>query len=342
MTKKILIVRFSSIGDIVLTTPVIRTVKKQYNDGDVELHYLTKSVYQPILAANPYIDKLHTIQRHVSEVSDELKAQDYDFIIDLHNNLRSSQVKRALRRPSRSLHKLLLRKFIYIRFKIDVMPDRHIVDRYMDVAAPLGVKNDMQGLDYFLRPEDEVDSATLPASHRNGYIAIVIGGQHSGKLYPVNSTVRLCQLLHAPVILFGSQDDHQRGQEIKTQVGDKVFNACGRFSLNQSAALIRDSQFVITNDTGLMHIAAAFRKKIISLWGATVPQFGMYPYLPGAGSKILEANSRRRPYSKHGGKALFKSAYTSWDGLEPEKIVQAINADTTSPQSSQNTGIIHS
>lgn len=323
MTKKILIIRFSSIGDIVLTTPVIRAIKNQFNHGVVEVHYLTKSIYEPILSANPYLDKLHTIKRNAGEISGLLREQQYDYVIDLHSNLRSFLVKRALGRHSRTLDKLDLRRLLYIRFKINFMPNRHIVDRYMDVVKPLGVKNDMRGLDYFLRPQDEIDPLGLPVLHRDGYIALVIGGKHTGKLYPVELLIQVCQHLDSPVVLLGSAGDRARGEAIVRQVGDKVFNACGLYTLNESAALIRDAQFVISNDTGLMHIATAFRKKIISLWGATVPEFGMYPYMPGEGSQILEAESPQRPYSKHGGKALFKSPYTCWSGLEPEKIILA-------------------
>ena len=323
MTKKILIVRFSSIGDMVLTTPVIRAIKTQYNDGDVELHYLTKSAFISVLRANPYLDRIFAIQRHVSEVTDALRKQQYDYVIDLHNNLRSWQVKIALRRPTFTLDKLDLRRLLYIRCKINLLPNKHIVDRYLEVVRPLGITNDGYGLDYFLQPQDEIDPIELPVIHRDGYIVIVIGGKHIGKLYPVQQLVQVCLQLQTPVVLLGGQEDRQRGDSIAEQAGARVFNACGRFTLNQSAALVRDARYVISNDTGLMHIATAFKKRIISLWGATVPEFGMYPYLPGEGSQILEAQSQQRPYSKHGDKALFRSPYVCWTGLEPEKIILA-------------------
>lgn len=326
MPPKILVIRFSSIGDIVLTTPVIRALKTQFSGGEVELHFLTKTVNRDILAANPYIDQLHTIDRKIAEVSARLKRERFTYVIDLHRNLRSFQIKRLLGRPCHSVDKLDLRRLLYIYFKINLMPSKHIVDRYMEVVRPLGVTNDMRGLDYFLRPQDMVDPAALPVTHRQGYIAIVIGGKHAGKLYPLPLLVQLCKQLTLPVILLGGAGDQQRGDRIVEQTGSQVFNACGKFSLNESATLVRDAQCVISNDTGLMHIASAFHKKIISLWGATVPQFGMYPYLPGPGSHMLEAVSADRPYSKHGGKALFKAPYNCWTGLEPEKIVQAVHS----------------
>jgi heptosyltransferase-2 len=335
MKKKILVIRFSSIGDIVLTTPVIRTLKQQLDHGDVEIHYLTKRKFADILAANPYIDQLHSIERKVSEVAEQLKQQQFDTVIDLHNNPRSFQVKRLLQRPSYSVNKEILRRWFYIKTGINLLSGSHIVERYMKTVAPLGVHNDQLGLDYFLRAEDEIDPQRLPASHRQQYIAVVIGGKHQGKLYPEDLVASVCRQLNTPVILLGDKEDQARGEWIAQQGGEAVYNACGQYTLNQSACLIRDAACVITNDTGLMHIAAALKKKIISLWGATVPEFGMTPYLPGPGSQILEAVSSQRPYSRHGQKPWFKKHYNCWHGLEPEKIVAAALGDASASGQAQ-------
>lgn len=324
MPHKLLVIRFSSIGDVVLTTPVIRALKMQYRHGDVELHFLTRARHREILAANPYIDKLHCIEHHISEVYHALQAERFDYVIDLHASLRSFMIKRRLGRPCRTLDKQTLRRFLYVYFKINLLPRRHIVDRYFDVLRDLAVVNDQQGLDYFLSVDDERALTALPASHRRDYLAIVIGGQHAGKRYPFDHLCALCRQIDIPVVLLGGPTDQRRGEAIVQQVGAKVFNACGRFTLNESAVLLREAQCVISNDTGLMHIASAFHKKIISLWGATVPEFGMSPYLPGSGSRILEAVSPQRPYSRHGGKQPFRAAYNCWTGLEPDKILQAL------------------
>ncbi len=326
---KLLLIRFSSIGDIVLTTPVIRCTKQQANGGDVEIHFLSKKKYQSILQTNPYIDQLITIEKSVSEVADRLKAEKYDYIIDLHHNLRSRHVKTLLSCPAYTFKKLSLKKWLFATFKINLLPNVHVVDRYMETVKPLGVHNDNQGLDFFISNEDKLDKHSLPETHQQTYIALVIGGQHPGKLYPTEKIIEVCQRFEQPVILLGGPEDNERAEVIATAVGDKVFNSCGKYSLNQSATLVRDAECVITNDTGLMHIAAALKKRVISIWGATVPQFGMYPYLPGPGSQILEpAEECDRPYSKLGNKTFYKAAYNCWKGLEPERIVATVREAT--------------
>ncbi len=136
--KKFLIIRFSSIGDIVLTTPVIRCLKAQVPGAEV--HYLTKKQFLPVLEANPYIDKIFTINDKVSEVLPELMEEDYNHIIDLHKNIRSKQVISSLKKPSTAFNKINIAKWLIVNLKIDRLPNVHIVDRYFETVQSLGVK----------------------------------------------------------------------------------------------------------------------------------------------------------------------------------------------------------
>lgn len=279
---KILILRFSSIGDIVLTTPVIRCLKKQLPEA--ELHYAVKSSYSNIIENNPYISKVHVLRDYMEEILPEMKKEKYDWVIDLHHNLRTLKIKKALKKvPSKSFHKLNIEKWIYTNLKINRMPNVHIVDRYMKTVEHLGVHNDGQGLDYFIPGRDEVKENDIPTSHQAGYIAFVIGAAHGTKRYPPEKVKELCMSIEHPFILLGGKEDYQTGKEIAAADPVKIYNACGKFSLNESADLVRRSKFVISNDTGLMHIAAAYKKPIISLWGNTVPAFGMTPYYGNKG-----------------------------------------------------------
>ena len=320
--KKILIIRFSSIGDIVLTTPVVRCLKKQLG---AELHYLTKKGYKGLLEANPYIDRIHTIEDKVSEKIAVLKEEAFDCIIDLHHNLRSLMVKRELKCPAYTFRKLNVRKWLFVNVKINLMPDLHIVDRYMKTVETLGVANDGEGLDYFIPPEAELDLTVLPKEQQKGYVAFVIGGQHEGKMLKEKRILSICKKLRQPVVLLGGPEDTVKGMRIAEAAGAQVYNAAGQFSLHQSASLIRQASAVISHDTGLMHIAAAFKKKIVSVWGGTVPAFGMYPYMPGARSKIVEAYHVLRPPSKLGRqKGLYK--YIDFmAGIDDQAIVDAVN-----------------
>lgn len=297
---KFLIVRFSSIGDIVLTTPVIRCLKKQLNE--VEVHYITKQKFLNLIEHNPYLDKIHTFQDSLNEIITELRAEQYDYIIDLHHNLRSLKLKWALKTKSYSFNKLNWEKFLKVKLKKDVLPSVHIVDRYLDTVITWNVKNDGKGLDYFISSKDEVNlSEVLPPQFLNGYHALVVGGSYYTKKIPLQKLKEICQKSPLPLVLLGGKEDNVVANELHQIFKETTFNACGIFSINQSASLVRQAHYVITSDTGLMHIAAAYKKNIISIWGNTVPEFGMSAYFPGHQSQILEVkNLQCRPCSKLG------------------------------------------
>jgi ADP-heptose:LPS heptosyltransferase len=273
---KFLIIRFSSIGDIVLTTPVLRCLKQQVPGA--EIHFLTKSTYLQILVSNPYIDKVHYLEQSLQLVIKELQRENFDYIIDLHHNLRSMKVKDALKVKSFSYNKLNVPKWIYTSFKWNMLPKVHIVDRYMETVESFGVKNDGAGLDYFIAREDVINESDLPTSHSAGYVGVVIGAALNTKKYPFDHVKKLCELLNHPIVLLGGLEDADEGDRIAAVDHIKIYNACGKFGLNESADLVRRAKLVVTNDTGLMHIAAAYKRPVISLWGNTVPEFGMYPY----------------------------------------------------------------
>jgi ADP-heptose:LPS heptosyltransferase len=297
---KVLIVRFSSIGDIILTTPVIRCVKQQLKD--VEVHFLTKEKFSSVIKQNPYIDKLYTMDEKLSEIVSALKAENYDYVIDLHHNARTFRLKRSLGKPTYAFNKLNWEKFLMVNFKINRLPEKHIVDRYMETVAKLGVQNDHKGLDYFIPEKDEVDiSQTLPVAFHHGYDALVVGGSYYTKRIPLHQLLEICKRNERPLVLLGGKEDKEVADQVATAHEGKVINLCGPLSLNQSASVIRQSQRVISSDTGLMHIAAAYKKDISSIWGNTIPEFGMGPYMAGENSKILEVKGLScRPCSKLG------------------------------------------
>jgi ADP-heptose:LPS heptosyltransferase len=306
--KKILILRFSSIGDIVLTTPVIRAIKQQV--PGVQVHYATKPSFKAIVAANPYLDKVHYLPEKLDDLITELRAEQFDYVVDLHNNLRTRLIRWKLGVPGQGFNKLNFRKWLLVNLKINRMPAVHIVDRYLNAAGKLGVKNDGQGLDYFIPPADEVPVNALPQTHQQGYVAFAIGAQHATKRLPLEKILALCAKINRPIILLGGTEDAATGEQIEqyfqnqnrpTNNGQRttIYNACGKYNLNQSASLVRQADVVFSHDTGLMHIAAAFQKKIYSIWGNTVPELGMYPYKTHF--ELLEnRNLNCRPCSKIG------------------------------------------
>lgn len=264
----------------------------------------------------------------VDEVFNALENENYDHVIDLHKNFRSIVLRRKLSIQSSSFPKLNLQKWMLVNFKIDRMPDIHIVDRYFEAVKVLGVKNDLKGLDYFIPTTDEVVPESLPDGFKTGYVAFVIGGQYQTKQLPVEKAIELCEKIKSPIIILGGPDDVAAGERIAAGKTQKIFNSCGKYSINQSASLIKQAVLVITNDTGLMHVAAAFHKRIISIWGNTVPQFGMYPYLPNKAEKfsIYEVKGLNcRPCSKIGFAKCPKGHFKCMMKQDLEKMAGEVN-----------------
>jgi ADP-heptose:LPS heptosyltransferase len=296
---KFLIIRLSSIGDIVLTSPLVRCLTKQVENA--EIHFVTKSKYCDLLSGNPYIHKIHYLNDHFDELLKELKSEKADYIIDLHQNFRSFLIKRYLCVPSFSFNKLNLRKWIRVRFGIDLLPVQHVVERYFRTVSSFNVVPDNKGLDYFVPDGQEFSLDKLPDEFRNGYIAFIIGGTYATKRLPVEKITTICRTIRYPVVLIGGTDEKEIGDVVSQNTRNQVLNLAGNTSINESASLVRDAKIVLTNDTGMMHIAAAFGKKIFSFWGNTIPKLGMSPYLPHPDSRILEVkNLACRPCSKLG------------------------------------------
>ena len=166
----------------------------------------------------------------------------------------------------------------------------------METVKPLGIKMDALGLDFFIPEKDEVAITSLPETHQKGYVALAIGAQHHTKKLPFKRMVELCDKINKPIVLLGGKGDMEMGERVtnffrkttkskpheegllKLNKKTIIYNVCGKYNLNQSASIIKKANYVFTHDTGLMHIAAAFKKQIFSIWGNTIPSFGMYPY----------------------------------------------------------------
>ena len=399
---KILVIRFSSIGDIVLTTPVIRCLKNQISD--VEIHVLTKKKFSGLYKTNPYINKVYEYDDSLKKNIEELKLENYDYIVDLQKNKRSLRVTRALHCQHSSFPKLNFKKFLLTTFKINLMPDIHIVDRYFKAVEKLGVKNDYQGLDFFISEKNNYPLSELPEDFQNGYHAFVIGGTYKTKILPAVKVSEVIKKLNEPVILLGGPDDVERAEEIIRQrttdngqqtlgkslndaksqshkdkvsklVGKNIgtstssvtetsqnlrnpmpepvegstgelgtstssvtetsqhlsiLNLVGKINLEQSASIVKNAKSVLTNDTGLMHIAAAFHKNVVSVWGNTVPELGMYPYLPNEKEKchIIECKDVKcRPCSKLGFKECPRRHFKCMMEIDCDAIVERLRAN---------------
>jgi ADP-heptose:LPS heptosyltransferase len=287
---KFLIIRFSSIGDIVLTTAAIRCLKKQIPNAEV--HFLTKAKFKAVTAANPYIDKFHYYTDDLNALAEELSKEDFDYVIDLHKNIRTYLLSFKLINEKAiwlSYHKLSVEKFLLTRLGINIMPRRHISLRCIDALKELDVVDDGNGLDYFIAETDRIKESDLPSGHLFGYVALVIGGTYFTKKLPVYKLKEICAKIDYPIVLLGGKEDEEAGKEIAATNDIKIFNACGKFSLNESADLIRRAHLVISHDTGLQYIASAYQKPTLAIWGGTTPKLQVEPFF-GTANPTLHKN----------------------------------------------------
>lgn len=312
--KKILIIRFSSIGDIVLTSPVVRCLKLQM--PKVKIHFCTKDQYKYLVDNNPYIDKVHLLGNSLDKLKTDLKVENFDYILDLHNNIRTFLLKLSLRIKSKTYNKLRLQRQLLATLPLSLPKPNHVVDRYMKTMEELGISYDGEGLDFFIDEKDEVENDWLPKSHRDGYVAFAMGGTAFSKMLPIEKMIELCDKINRPIILIGGKEDFENGERLvnffnKSKYNDsleeglkalnkktQIFNGCGKFNLGQSASLVKNADVVFSHDTGFAHISAAFKKTIFSIWGGTVPLY-FYPF--ETRFTILEnKNLNCRPCSKNG------------------------------------------
>lgn len=324
---KVLIVRFSSIGDVVLTTPVVRAIREQR--PDCEIHYVTKAPFKSLLEHNPHLSKIYTFKKSVKEILPELKAERYDRMIDLHHNFRSVALSFYLGVKAERFRKLNILKWVLVHLKWKVMPDVHVVDRYFGAVSVLGVKNDQKGGEVFLSKENHVNVQQDLGVDAADYLAVAIGAQFATKRMPLELLIQVLNKIQLPVVLCGGETDQELAAAVLSSLPDKkILNACGRYTLLQSASIVSQSAAILSNDTGLMHIASCFQIPTVSVWGNTVPELGMFPYFPQDKSRYslhqVEGLSCR-PCSKIGFQECPKGHFNCMKLQDAEKIVERTN-----------------
>lgn len=324
---KFLVIRFSSIGDIVLTTPAIRCLKQQVENAEV--HFLTKENFKTVSEGNPYIDKFFYFKNDLSLLINELKLEHYDYVIDLHDNFRTKRIGWALNAKVLTYNKERIEKFLLTKLHINRMAGRHIVDRCIDTLAPLGVVNDGKGMDYFIPERCEIKMDDLPVPHMVGYVAIVIGASYFTKKLPIHQLQALCKQLYYPIILVGGKEDAKEAEAIAAVDPIRIYNSCGKFNLHESADLVRKSKLVISHDTGLQYIACAFNKPVLAIWGGTSPLLDVEPYyaktVQGRYQNFLVDGLSCQPCSNFGTKTCPKKHFKCMENQNISTIVEAAN-----------------
>lgn len=285
------------MGDIIYTTPIVRCLKLQLPGA--EIHFLTKPAFKYIYEGNPYLEKLLLLQESLSETIQQIKAEKYDYLIDLHNNLRTSVIKFRTGVPASTYKKQPLKKWLFLKWKWNLVSEKHLVERYMEAVAFLGVKNDEQPINYYLKQQYQL-ADLLPAAQLPQFIVFIIGATHFTKRMPNEKVAAICKDIQLPIVLLGGKDVEANGEQITSFTGKKIYNACGKLTLDQSVFILTKAEKIIGFDTGLTHIAEAFDRPIASVWGGTTPDLlGVFPYKV-KDAEVVGIDLACRPCSKFG------------------------------------------
>jgi ADP-heptose:LPS heptosyltransferase len=324
---RLLFIRFSSIGDIVLTTPVIRCAKQQI--PGVEIHFLTKLSMKEVTEANPYIAHFHYLDENVNDIIQALKKYSFDAVIDLHRNQRTWRIKRALGVKAFSYKKLSVQKIILTTLGIDLLKKEHVTKRYMDTVKSLGVVDDGKGLDYFIPSHTKSVINDLPDQFKSGYVGLVIGASYFNKKMPFEKLRSLIDSIKSPIVLIGGPDDRELGVALQQAFGDRVFNACGVYNMNESASFVKQANYIVSHDTGFLHIACAFNKPTVTIWGATTPalQFSaLYPTNSNiARYDAIVPNLKCQPCAKQGSNHCPKGHFNCMQLQNTDLIAAKVN-----------------
>lgn len=296
---RILVIRFSSIGDIVLTAPAVVSLRAAVH-GPIEIHYLTKvGMEEVVQGLGDLVDCIHTIEQSTAEVQNTLLELNFDYVVDLHNNVRSRAVKRALGLISFTVDKQNWAKWLLVRgWRTQLVS--HIVERYIESFAGAFGATIPNGW-----PTLFADAKT-PSNVPAHYEVLALGATHAGKQLSKALIQSIIAEAAHPVLLIGGKADVERGEAVSTP---KTVSLVGQTSIAESAAIIRNAQRVYAGDTGMMHLAAAMGVPVTSFWGCTRPNLGMGPWQSAAGSLTVVPDEHlgSRPCSKLGNRCRHTS-----------------------------------
>lgn len=324
--KKILLVRLSSFGDILLTTHLPRLIKNMYPDYQIDI--LTSKIFQNIFKFNPYINKIYTFEKKLSvyelqSLNNSLKTNGkYDFVIDLQNNRRSRKIIKKTGENYGKYKKNNWKKFLLVKFKKNYYESiRQVPDLYFDaVNNILKINNDKKGLDFFYAKNYEGRNKENSISTIKKII-IAPGAKHFTKIYPKEKFIELINLINtnynAEIILMGAKEDIEIANDIEANT--RIYkNLVGNTSILETAIIIDEADLLITNDSALMHVAAAVQTKTIAIFGSTVEEFGFFPYQTDFRIAQIELNCR--PCTHIGRKSCPKKHFKCMNDISVQMV----------------------
>ncbi len=347
--KKILIIRQSSIGDIILTTPLVRCVRQAYPNAQID--FLTNQEFTDLVRHNPHISNVITYDKKTGfaglyALKKQLMAEKYDWIIDLHNSLRSrflrlfSKIISDVKEISVYEKPYIARKLL-INFRKDIYPKpyKKVLLKYFDALYSVNknIQYDNNGTEVFFGEENTKKINDLLENNTQIITVCPAASAFTKQWLPeyfANLIKKLFEYYNfdnqnkhqnnVKIILLGGKADIEVCENIKKMVDNQINTdliiLAGKCNLLDSAALLARSNVVITNDTGMMHLAEAQKKPVLAILGSTVEAFGFYPFLEK--SKIVEEDLACRPCSQSGENACPKGHFKCMKDILPEKIYE--------------------
>lgn len=333
--QKILIIRLSSIGDILLTTPLLRLLKKRFPQA--EIGFVIKMQFYDLVRTNKNIDRIYCFDAAdrfpaLKSIKREIRNVGYDLIIDIHKNFRSYFLRtghpgaRVVSYPKYRLKRFLLIKFGWNLYR-QVIP---VQQRYLMSIAEFGVPDDGAGLDFCLDPavQEKIDGLLKSLGVVTGRLAVCLApgaGFTTKRWLPEYFTdVARCLIdeKKAQIILLGNEKDRVITREIAGCIGSSAIDLAGQFDLMETACALAHADLLISNDTGLMHLATALKIKTVAIFGPTTKELGFYPVSPLATVvENLELNCR--PCTHIGSNKCPKRHFRCMKDIEPEKVFKA-------------------
>jgi len=281
---KILILRFSSLGDIILTFPLISVLRRKY--PSVEIHFATNEKYIPLLKMNPQINGFLTYKGEpLKTFRRKIKENKYDLIIDLHKNYKSIYSTHFTNSKVLRYEKDNFKKFLLVSFKINLT----------DVVTPvykkymLTLHDCLDEIDYrFMPTELDFDRRRIVKPE---YIVIAPSSKHFTKTFPKEKFEELIKnIKHHKIVLVGEKTKKDMSIcRYLSSTSENIINYCGKVNYQALANVLYYSDVVICNDSGILHLSEALRKKVVAIFGSTVKEFGFYPQLED--SRVLEVKN---------------------------------------------------
>ncbi len=291
---KILVLRLSSLGDIILTFPFLKELKTLMPSSKIV--FLTKQDYRELSELNPNIDDIICINNdNLSEIKKQIKNENFHYVFDLHKNFRSIYLTLFLKSKVLRYRKNNFRKYFLVNFKINLF--KNIIPVYKKYLLTLA------GFSAELN-----DSFSITEFKLNGerplekpYIIVSPSSKHFTKTYPKEKYLEIIKRNNDKLfILTGSSSEVD--MKICSYLNDNALNTlnlCGILSFPELAVYIKYCEYVISNDSGIMHLAEALNKKVFAFFGSTVKEFGFYPQLQS--SVVFEnINLKCRPCARSG------------------------------------------